>query len=254
MYSPLHQFRRLAATIFLVLFLAPTLLLPLARAHATVPTDDLQNNAKEYWLDTAVTAAVKILIREFRNIIIRAIVTGRFGGLSFSTSFTIDARRLVENAAESFMTEFTGLDFCGGAVKIPPESLFAARFDLEMRSCVDNLERLKRGEEFDPVSFQKSFKAEPSDLFLIAQAEKAARENLARTSFTEDYRAGEGFLGNRGANGKIKTPGQAVGDYFQENIASTFREGDVADELSEAIAAIIGTAIDVGIQRGLDEM
>ena len=78
---------------------------------------------------------------------------------------------------------------------------------------------------------------------------------MARTSFIEDFRASSGFLGKRDATtGKIKTPGEVVGDYLQENVSSVFREGDVADEMLESIVAIVNTAVSIIIEKGLDEI
>src|SRR3989338_3814924 len=109
MFFLAEQTRRRAAALLLFFFVATFLVLPVARAKAdAIPVWDIFNTPKEGGLDAIAFIAAKAIIKAFRTVILRAMITGRFGGLSFSTSFTIDVRKYVENEARQFMSEFTG--------------------------------------------------------------------------------------------------------------------------------------------------
>mgnify|MGYP001562475778 CR=1 FL=1 len=203
--------------------------------------------------DAIATTLLKTTINVVRDMIIRWILTGRFEGPVFSASFAIDVRRAAENASRAILQEVTSLPICAGLPSPPPQAFFNVR--LRDLSCSFNdLERFRKGEIFDYDLLALS-EAEENDywnrtMFILDQ--KLIAEAAARESFTEDYRAGRGFLCIRDEKGRCTTPGSAVGELVMDQVIRGPREeGTVAQTTQQAIGAIIDTAIRVVIEKGL---
>lgn len=260
----------LAGLTLLVIFV-----LPIHSAQAVVPVLDSANLAvntatakgvgalvtKEYTLDP-LSYIAKLVIRTLRDMVIRWILTGNFGAPTFSTSFLIDASRIAENASRQFLSELTGLNFCAG-FNIPAPQNFAYNFNLNS-SCTlpiginqnytDSLLALNSNPR--SLSFEDKLALnDPQNnriySYIFALDEQERRVAAAVSARNAEYQAGGGFLGIRTSTGKIKTPGRYIADVLAQDVNSLFREYDLADELLEAIAAIVDTFVHKTISDGL---
>ncbi len=205
--------------------------------------------------DQITTAILKMAIQLVRDMVIRWIVTGNFGGPVFSASFSIDIARSAENAARIFLSQLTGINFCAG-ISLPPQSFFARDISLAL-ACTfpGDYGGFLQGNSGDFVSLWASEQTE-NDFWNAEVAvldAKLKTEQRAVSAFEKEYLAGSGFLCIRDPNtGKCTTPGSAVAEMvMQSQIVSPIRQTDVADDVQTAIAAIINTAIQVFIERGL---
>lgn len=217
---------------------------------------------KEYVLDP-LSYVAKLVIRTLRGMVIKWILTGRFEGPAFSTSFSIDAARIAENASRQFLSELTGIDFCAG-FNIPAVPNFAFNFNVNS-SCTlpiginQNYTNSLLALNTNPGSLSFEEKLALNDpqnnriySYIFALDEQQRRIAKAVDARNAEYLAGGGFLGIRDpATGKIKTPGRHVADILQEDVNSLFREYDLADELLEAIVAIVDTFVQKTINDGL---
>src|SRR3989344_3734603 len=222
MFFLAEQTRRRAAMLLLFFFVAAFLVLPVARAKAdAIPVWDIFNTPKEWGLDAIAFIAAKAIIKAFREVILRAMITGRWGGLSFSTSFIVDIRKFTENAARSFMSELTGINFCSGQPQLPPNALFSVSLRLDTEcSFTGDLGAYLRGDDYSDEAIYLAEEDENNfwNVAMNTWDQKLRYEALAKSSFTEEFRSGSGFLAKRGSTGEIKTPGRVVGDYLQENV------------------------------------
>lgn len=206
--------------------------------------------------DEIMTMALKAAISMTRDMVLRWIITGRFEGPVFSQSFVIDAQRAAENASRTFLGRLTGINFCAGLPPIPPQAFFGLNIEFDF-ACTfqgDLTEfRLGRVSNYASLASSEQSTNEYWNLSMRALDQKLQYEEIARTSFREEYRAGQGFLCIKDPNtGKCTTPGSAVATLvMQSQIVSSIRQTDVADDVQTAIASIIDTAVRVFIERGL---
>lgn len=217
---------------------------------------------KEYVLDPLSWIA-KAVIRTLRDMTIKWIVTGQFGFPSFQASFTADPARIAENASRLFLSQLTGINFCSFAQDIPSLPNFRIAEDFGL-SCslpsglnANYQAKLVQWIE-DPYSLSLEERwaftdpqANKAYLYVDTLDRKAEAEAKALIARAAEVASGGGFVGQRDAKGKIKTPGRVITNYLQEAIGSNFREGDVADELNEAIVAILDTLVGQMINKGL---
>ncbi|MBI4032215.1 hypothetical protein HY374_00745 [Candidatus Berkelbacteria bacterium] len=273
----LSKHKQFLSTILLAVALSVFIAGPFYSAKAVVPVLDSANLsvntatakgvgalvAKEYTLDPLAWIA-KFIIRALRDMVIRWIVTGQFGFPSFQTSFTVDPARIAENASRIFLSQLTGINFCSFALDIPSPLNFRIAEDFGL-SCslppglnANYQAKLIQWIE-DPYSLSLEERwaftdpqANKAYLYVDTLDRKAEAEAKALIARAAEVASGGGFIGQRDpATGKIKTPGRVITNYLQEAIGSNFREGDVADELSEAIVAILDTLIGKIINDGL---
>jgi len=251
-----HTSRRWAATLLLVFFVASYLVMPVQRAHAQLLVYDVGLNPKEYALDSIALLAAKAVIKVFRDIVLNFIRTGRLSGPTFSMNFNIDMARIAKVATRQFLTDLTGINFCAGLPPIPQQAFL--RLDLNAAlTCSPNggqLAAFRKGDiPFTPelLALAQEDNNDYWDLNIAAIDQKMQRENIARQGYSNEYNAGQGFLPLKDSKGRVKTPGRIIGDYIQEDVNSMFREGDIADELLEAIVTIADAAFRELINQGL---
>lgn len=268
-----HMAPALAGLALLVIFV-----LPAQSAKAVVPVLDSPNLAvntatskgiaalvaKEYGLDPSANIIAKLIIRALRDMVIRWIVTGQFGFPSFQASYTIDPARIAESAARIFLWQLTGINFCSFALDIPSPLNFRIAEDFGL-SCslppgLNQDYRRKLVQWIDdpyslPLEERWAFtdpQANKAYLYVETVDRKAEAEAKALIARAAEVSSGGGFIGKRDPRtGKINTPGRVIANYLQEAIGSNFREGDVADELNEAIVAILDTLVGKIINEGL---
>lgn len=218
---------------------------------------------KQVIYDPLATALLKIAIALTRDMVIRWIATGRFEAPVFVTSFSADLAKVAENASRIFLSELTDINFCT-SIRAPDRQTFKvsadfgldctlpSQYDREYTDTIitlaTNPRALKhevRGALADPNNIS-------TDVTIIAideQQKAIARALIARGA---EYVTGDGFLGIRDAQGRIKTPGNLVaGLVMQSQIVSPIRQSDVADDVQTAIASIVDTAVRVVIEKGL---
>lgn len=206
--------------------------------------------------DELLTAALKVAINLVRDMVIRWIVTGRFEGPVFSQSFAIDLQKGVENASRIYLSKLTGINFCAG-ISIPPSAFFNLNANLALACTFNGDRRLFRlGAGVSDVIQLSASEETPNEYWnaaITALDQKLQFEEQARSAFTEEFQAGQGFLCIRDQEtGKCTTPGSAVAAIvMQTQIISPIRQTDVANTVQQAIAAILDTAIRVLLEKGL---
>lgn len=210
--------------------------------------------------DAVATAVIKTVINLVRDMVIRWIMTGRFEGPVFSTSFSFDASKAAENASRIFLSKLTGINFCT-AFGPPSIRSFPFNLDLFLTCTLDT-----PGKNFDYVDFFfNPTKYGPEEAILIRSLEndyvsvtintiraKADIEARALISNAAELIVGQGFKGIRDEFGKYVTPPQIVKSLAIESIiTSPQRQVDVANTIQQAIGAILEAAVRAIIERGL---
>lgn len=204
--------------------------------------------------DFIQTLILKSIVRIGRDMVIRWIVTGRFGGPVFSQSFSVDLRKSAENASRIFLSDLSGINFCAG-FEIPPQAFFGV--DIRDLECTfpGNRANFGAGEFSDFVSLASSEDGanEYWNAVVMALDKKLQAEAVAQQAFEREYQAGEGFLGIRDeVTGLVKIPGSYAKTLVEQtNIVGPQRTVDVAQTVQQALDAIILTAIQVSIEKGL---
>lgn len=210
--------------------------------------------------DQLLTMFLKTIIRLARNIVLRWITTGRFEQPVFSAGFAFDAKKAAENASRLFLQDISGIPFCQG-FNIPetPGLSLNLRLALECslpRAAQNNdLDMFLHPERYSDSTRQLAL--EPENIYpwtyIKALEAKAQAEANAINSFAAEYAAGQGYRDIRSeVTGLIKTPGKYVADLVtQTNIVSPQRTADVANTAQQAVDAIVQTAIQTVVERGL---
>ncbi|RJQ37197.1 hypothetical protein C4552_01720 [Candidatus Parcubacteria bacterium] len=203
---------------------------------------------KEYALDPAAWL-MKLVIQQLRDMAIQWILTGNFGGPTFSQGILIDLRNAVTEASKIFVSNLTGINFCDGYPPIPPNAFFSLDLSLRLQCSFTGggaLADFRNGTAFswEMVASAQESANDPFNAYVDALSEKMRMEAEVLGAVTQEHLAGGGFYGIRGEDGKIKTPGRHIADFLQEDINSMFREFDNADELSEVFAGAITSIVD----------
>lgn len=213
--------------------------------------------------DALLTGLLKTAINMLRDMVLNWVITGRFEGPVFSTSFSADAKKIAENASRIFLSQLSGINFCAG-FNIPSQPSLSLNLALGLEcSLPTSAGGANTSNVLDMYLYPERYSE--ADLFFAAQPEnlypwvltrtieaKANAEARALIAFAAEYAAGQGFLGIRDENGNIVTPGSYVAELVMQNqIVSPTRQTDVANTIQQAIASIINTAIRVNIERGL---
>lgn len=244
----------------LVVPVAEAPVLPVGAAEISTAASAAYLKAKSL-VDVAATQALKTAIGVIRDMVLRWIITGRFEGPVFVTSFTADSKQIAENAARIFLSDATGINFCSF---FGPPSVRQLTFaiDLGLACSVGT-----PGQPYDlTAAYLNPAATDEIDDYLLslpqnsfphaygqlvkAKAEAEARAVIARS---RELAASQGFLGIRDPEtGKITTPGSYVAELImQSQIVSPIRQTDVAKDIQTAIAKILDTAIRTSIERGL---
>lgn len=236
--------------------------LPVGAANIATSLSTTKLNLKSI-SDTLMTVFLKTAINMLRDMVLNWIITGRFEGPVFSTSFSADAKKIAENASRIFLSQLSGINFCAG-FNIPSRPSLSLNLALGLEcslppsaggaNTANTLDMYLHPERYSEADL--FFATQPENLYpwvLTRTIEaKANAEARALTSFSAEYAAGKGFLGIRDESGRIVTPGSYVAELVMQNrIVSPTRQTDVANTIQQAIASIIDTAIRVNIERGL---
>lgn len=264
--------RRRASVLLLAIFLITACLGPWRVARATVPVSDsvVRFNTgslvtKIVAVDPAATFILKVIIKLARDMVIRWLITGRFEAPVFSASLMIDLTKTAENASRIFLSSVFGgkINFCEG---LHPPTIDDFIFNLDLTlSCTlpGNLDRnytntiIKLATEPNSLTpEERALLGDPQNqaIYSYYAIESARHEAIARALIAQsaEYAAGQGFLGIRDPAGLISTPGKYVYDLVKEtNIVGPQRTADVASTVQQAVDAIIQTAIQVTLEKGL---
>lgn len=212
-------------------------------------------------VDAVATGLVKTAIQIARDMVIRWILTGRFEGPVFSTSFSADTAQAAENASRIFLSTLTGYNFCRG-FDIPQRLSFPFDFNFQI-SCTLPGRLNNRSGTIDfflhPEQFTEQDRLvalQPENLYPWVLTNsiqaKANTEARAITAFAAEYAAGSGFLPIKDRDGKVTTPGQAVAQLvIDQEIRGPREEATVVQTIQQAIGAIVDTAIRATLERGL---
>ena len=88
----------------------------------------------EFWKtsvgDPLAKFALRLIIREMKRMIINYIMTGNFGEPLFVANFQLDARQAAENAARSYLSQLSGINFCGFFPAVIP-SVYSLNFNFQ---------------------------------------------------------------------------------------------------------------------------
>lgn len=215
-------------------------------------------------LDPLATAVLKTAIKMMRDMVKRWIITGRFEGPVFSTSFAIDSAKAAENASRIFLSQLTGINFCT-FISPPPIPTFGISADFGLsctlpsgidRAYGDTLIRLVTDpsslslDEYLALKDRRNI-VTTNTVRLLDERERAiARATIAQSA---EYIAGQGFLGIRDPQtGRIRTPGSAVAEEVKvSEILAPHLGSELADDVQTAIADIINTAVRAILEKGL---
>ena len=72
----------------------------------------LWTKIKTFILDTAAKTVFRILLKMVKDMIINAVITGDFGAPTFVQNFQADFANSAQNAARSFISQLTNINFC----------------------------------------------------------------------------------------------------------------------------------------------
>lgn len=218
--------------------------------------------------DEVVVSALKLVINSVREMVRLWIITGRFEMPVFSTSFSIDAAQIAENASRIFLSQLTGINFCSSfsAPPIPSISISKAlSLSCTLPSRMDqNYSRYLLTQLYNPQQAANDFSLQEmlaasnvgsNKIYTFAEAERLRGQEVARAldARRTEYLAGQGFLGIRDEKtGKITTPGTYVAELVkQTGIVGPRETADVAQTVQQAVDAIIETAVRTVLEKGL---
>lgn len=214
--------------------------------------------------DAIATMVLKTIIVLVRDMVMRWIITGRFEGPVFSTSFSIDAAKTAENASRIFLSGLTRINFCQF---IGPPSIrsFIIAKDFTLSCTLPNgLDRRYTATLLTLATNPRALSLEERealtdpqnmapDNFIQLADEREKSITRAIYSLGQEFTAGQGFLGIRDEKtGRIITPGSYVGELVkQTGIGGPTVAAATAQTVQQAVNAIIETAIRVVIEKGL---
>ena len=156
---------------------------------------------KEYVLDPLAWIA-KLVIRQLRDMVVQWILTGRFGGPTFSQSILLDLKNAAFNASKIFLSNLTGIIFCSGSPPLPPDAFLRLSLSARLNCSFaggGTIADLLAASQFD-YNLVISAQDVPNDYFnsaIAALDEKLIMESAARDALQQEYIAGRGFLGIR---------------------------------------------------------
>ncbi|MBI3627415.1 MAG: hypothetical protein HY220_01510 [Candidatus Sungbacteria bacterium] len=215
---------------------------------------------KEYCLDSIATALERQVIRLAHDMVIRWILTGNFGAPQFVQSFTADPKKIAENAARIFVSQITGINFCNYFPPIVGPALFSNNISISLACNVANPQLALYTQFYSPYTGNypisdwiaaQSPNRDYVQTVINAQDAKAAYETAAVNAWRTQTIANNGFYGQQNANGSIVTPGSIVAEPLKSLIQSNDRQRDLVNEIGQAIASIVNTAVGQMINKGL---
>lgn len=248
------------ATAFLMLVLAGMLFVPRQNAEATVPTHcsflDV-NCIKEYVLDTAAKAVMKKIIRTLRAATINWIITGDFEIKKpfFVTSFIADPQRIADNAARTFLSGLTGINFCNFHPNLRSIQQFIIPLDFSAILSCQGPGQIQQQRPANGIAGRLASNLPSSNISSVLYNLKKEQESAVQrgmSAFTEEVRNNSGFLGQRDPKtGKIKTPGNLIAETLIGAQNSEMFGQEVNQEIFSAIVDVIDMAIGKTIQDGI---
>jgi hypothetical protein len=247
----------------------------------------LQQTFTEKCLKPLQRNIAKIIIRTMRDMVLNWIQTGNFGGPLFVTNFQADFRQIASNAARSYASQLTGINFCSFAPISPRNIRFSVSLQLQLQCSV----QAPRAELVKSIQFPGSNSIDRDLLMQFPQfnpltvqidtlARRAAAIDEAVSARNTQVTAGQGFIGAEGpclkteivspaqtlcdaGNGcqtqpavtrcverQIVTPGAYIKDYAVKSTSGIF-DDNTNVEFGEALAQIIDAALGKVINQGL---
>lgn len=215
------------------------------------------NCLKEGILDTAAKAIMKSMIRQLRAATINWILTGDFEIKKpfFVTSFIADPQRIADNAARTFLSGLTGINFCNFHPKIRSIQQFIIPLDFSAVLACQGPGQLQQQRPANGIAGRLASNLPSSNISSIVYNLKKEQEGAIQrgmSAFTEEVRNNLGFLGQRDPKtGKIKTPGNLIAETLIGSQNSEMFGQEVNQEIFSAIVDVIDTAIGKTIQDGI---
>ena len=210
--------------------------------------------------DALSTMAAKAFIKILREIVITYIRTGRFQKPTFVLNYMLDPQMMAENAARIFLSDLTGLNFCSNVGDVSRNLSFSLNLSLSLECSLANkndfnrilTDYIRRPETVTPRDYYLWLQRENdyTHSVITAESKKLEAEARALIGRAAETITGDGFLGIRDpATGKVKTPGEIVAEPLRQTIASDYRGVDIADELSDAVAAVINVIFSTVLEK-----
>lgn len=222
-------------------------------------------NYKEYILDPAVKLLVSFMIQTLTRAIISWIQSG--GNDNFISNLEAAATRAADEAAGEFLNKLAGINLCQPlavnlrlAFRIPTlrDKLTCTATDIlaNLNTTYENfLNDFKNG---GWIAFQTAMLPQNNyiDVLINSYDEKLRRESRQIAILENQYQAGQGFVGIRIKKQNCQdfpeyaepicetqyvstTPGTLVSDQLKEAFSAGWKQAVSADEIGEAIDAII---------------
>lgn len=223
---------------------------------------------KECTLDPIVKAITAIVLRSLTAAIVGWIQGGSSG---FVSDFETELRRQIDGRAGEFLNQLAGINLCGNIGAFLNISLrfptgMRQRFECTLSDIIANVQNFFRNFEEGgwPVFIRVALEPQnnPYGAYLIAIDAKIAAEASRGQAFSTNLQTGAGFLGFRVKKkvnctspppgetemicqtvDDIRTPGGLVADLLNASFRSDIDWLVIADEVDEAIYAIINALI-----------
>ena len=239
---------------------------------------NIANTGKEYGLDTAAWAIVKQAIKQVRNGVIDWIRTGQFGKPLIETSFLLGSSFKADQVARFFLTNLTGLDWCSHfpsfgqrmkmSINVNLSAQLTCTFNEDWKTFLSGGTCLACGNitsEATRYACFASCKGPSVKGLLLSTAnnndfwnnsvtvlgKKLELESEASKARQNEVKAGNGFLCKRDtAKNRCQTPGDFVSGHAKNAIKSQFGDFEAADELAEAIGAIVDALVAKAFDAG----
>ena len=149
-------------------------------------------------LDPLAKLAIRIIIREMKRMALNYIATGNAGKPQFVTNFQLDAKQAAENAARSYLSQLTGVNFCN-FFPSPQQSLYSINFQFQLECSVTSGAYAKY--LTDPASVtdvERLLALDPSTDFLqtVMNASQQKAQSVAQAGIARAAQTSSGFIGD----------------------------------------------------------
>ena len=237
-----------------------------------------KNFWKEFVKDTLAQIIVKPAITILRNSIIDWIRTGQFGKPLIETSFLLGNAIKADQAAKFFLTNLTGLDFCAAfpafgarmkmSINVNLSAQLTCTFNEDWKTFLSGGTCSACGSITSKAARDACFAsckgpsvkglllstANNNDFWnnsVTVLGKKLELESEASKARQNEVKAGKGFLCKRDtAKNRCQTPGDFVSGHAKNAIKSQFGDFEAADELAEAIGAIVDALVAKAFDAG----
>lgn len=173
-----------------------------------------------------IILAMRIIIREMKRMALNYIATGNAGKPQFVTNFQLDAKQVAENAARSYLSQLTGVNFCN-FFPSPQQSLYSLNFQFQLECSITNNAYARY--LADPASVtdvERLLAMDPSTDFLqtLINTQQQKAQSVAQAGIARAAQISSGFIGD------------TVKSVFKPSEAAIKRDLDVRKEAARQVA------------------